>query len=98
MLLTGQRTLTASAQQLTESPQAPGAEAYVFKAASSNAGNVYVGDSTVTTSTGYSVEPGETLEMTKQLSIGKAIFNIPLSSLYVVGATGDVVSWVASVG
>lgn len=94
-LSTGQVTISTSAQALRTPPLE--AEGLLLKARSSNSGVVYLGTSTVTTSTGYALEPGESLEISKQLSpAGSALFNIPFSSIYVIGTTGDKLTWLAS--
>jgi hypothetical protein len=53
-----QQTCTTSAAPLTSATYTNG---YVITASSSNTGTVYIGGSTVTTSTGYPLSPGQSI-------------------------------------
>lgn len=82
-LASGQITLGASAVQLSTSLD--GTLGLIVKAKSTNTGNVFIGPSSVTTANGLIVEPGEALPVD---------LIIP-SALWVVGTSGDVVSYLA---
>jgi hypothetical protein len=63
---------------------------YVIKAASSNAGPVYIGDSAVTVSNGHLLLPGEDIDLQNTMLIGTARLDIRPDEVWVVGAGGVV--------
>lgn len=79
-LKTGQLTLGA-AQQLT--PTSRGVIAVGVYAPRSNTLNAYIGDSTVTSGTGYILEPGTSLDFDA----------IDPTLVWVLGTSPDIVSW-----
>lgn len=68
-------TISASAQAVS----AQGVSGAMLKAASTNSGTVYLGDSSVTTSTGFPLAAGESI----------ALDDFDLSCLYAVGTASD---------
>jgi hypothetical protein len=69
---------------------------FILKASSNNQDPVYVGSSTVTTSNGHLLLPGEDLDLTNSMLIGSQRMDIRPNEIYVVGTTGDTVSWFGS--
>lgn len=92
VIRTGQVTISASAQQISTYTDT----SYVIKARPGNTGPVYIGESGVTTSTGYILEPGDSFEVTAALT-GHPVFNVALSQLYVIGTSSDKISWLSSI-
>lgn len=92
-LLTGQVTMTGSAVRLTTPIQVT---AYTIKAPSTNAATVYLGPSTVTTSTGYPLAPGDSLEYECGDQTGQPNLQLKPSDFYAIGTGPDVVAWLAS--
>lgn len=91
--LTGQVALSGTAQQLATTTT-QNVKAFTLKAASSNLQPAYLGAAGVTTSTGYRLDPGEEFEYERQL--GGTLYELAPSDIYVVGTSGDRVSWFAS--
>lgn len=90
---TGIVTLSASAQQIHPQDSNEFSQ-YKLKALSANAGNVYIGDSGVTTANGYVLEPGD--EMLYDYDIGAApLADVVLDQWWVVGTAGDKLAWLA---
>jgi hypothetical protein len=57
---------------------------------------VYVGDDTVTLTTGLELVPGEALELPYMNMSGEPLSDIRPAELYVIGTSGDRVSWFAT--
>lgn len=93
---TGQVAVTGAAQAIsTDSNEY---SAYIIKASMNNAAAVRIGDSTVTLGTGYFLEPGEALPYGFENEAGEPVFDVKLQDLYVIGTTGDILSWLAHKG
>ena len=90
---TGQVVVSGVAQRVTAVTDEH--SAYILKASALNAAAVAVGDSSVATSTGYLLEPGEALSYGSENESGEPVFDVKLSDLYVIGTAGDTVSWLA---
>lgn len=69
---------------------------YTIKATATNTASVYLGASTVSTSTGHFLDPGDSFTYTPNSQHGSAALNLQVSDWYVVGNSGDHVSWVAT--
>lgn len=93
-LIHGQVAVTATRARLTTSTYEN--SLYVIKASSSNTAAVYVGASGVTTGNGHLLLPGEDIDLTNSLLIGTQRMEIRPDEVYVVGTSGDVVSWFGS--
>jgi hypothetical protein len=79
---TGQQTSNTSAVQLSASSTVP-TNGIIVRALAGNVANVYIGGSSVTTSTGYELTPGESIS-----------FTCNLNTLYVIGSNStDKVCW-----
>lgn len=91
-LLGNQITISGTAQRLTSGSEQ--VETLLLKAHASNSGDVYVGPSTVTTSNGYPISPGE------EFTIGPAHGGLKRteqpSEVYAIGTTSDKLSWVGT--
>jgi hypothetical protein len=92
-LKTGQTSITASAQQLTTSRLET--DDWSVRALSTNVGNVAIGPSGVTTSTGYLLEPGDEFSFGSIIAAGHPVYDLRPDELYVVGTSGDKVTWLA---
>lgn len=77
------QTVTASAVKLNGTGSCKSVAIY---ATSGNAGTVYVGDSAVTTSTGFPVAAGGAI----------AIDTDDVNSVYIIGTANDTIRWIAS--
>lgn len=87
----GQVAVTGTAAQLSST--ATKLNSLIIKAHSANAANVYIGEAGVTTSTGYELVPGEEFIFTPDTNLNK----MPLpTEVYVVGTSGDDVSWIGT--
>ena len=78
-----QQTLTISAVALTSNAASQGV---LIKSLSSNTGTVYVGPSTVTTSNGYPLAPGESISY--PVSNSNLVYIIGTNTSDVVAVTG----------
>lgn len=92
--LHGQIALTASAQPLSAVPVI--AAAFTIKAAATNFSPAFVGASTVTTSNGHWLDPGDSFDYEHGDFHGETRLNLNLSDFYAVGTVGDTVTWLAS--
>jgi len=82
-------TDTNVAQPLATSSQQGWCQQFVLKAKSTNAANIYIGDSTVD-NTGFAVPAGAILS-TYDLSGGIAREQLSLTQIYIYGQSGDIV-------
>ena len=90
---TAQVVATAVAQPLSLSPSSP--TSWILKAPAANLSTIYIGDSTVTTATGYPLEPGDELDYDRRIQAG-AVYDLTPADLYVVGSNdGSVAAWLA---
>lgn len=92
--LYGQLTMNGSAQRLSN----PTVEisAFTIKAPSTNTLPVYIGDASVTTSTGHVLAPGDEFQYERLQQNGLPVYQLRPSDFYVVGTASDKVSWLAS--
>ena len=94
--LYGQITTTGSAQQLDPTQKAASCVAFTIKAPLSNTGAVYVGDSGVTTSTGFQLDAGDVVTYERIASNAEPYYQSRPSDFYVwIVNSGDKVSWLA---
>lgn len=91
LLGSGQVTTSGTPQPLAT--VRVGSKKWVFKAASSNTSQVFVGISSVTTSTGFVMDPGDDFEIDCTIQQG-TVYDVTPGDVYVVGS-GGVVSWLA---
>jgi hypothetical protein len=94
-LLHGQVALTGSAQQLDPNGTSGSASVFIIKTPVSNAAKAFVGSSSVTTSNGHIFDPGDELSYERISQNGQPGYQQRVSDFWVVGTTGDVVSWLA---
>jgi hypothetical protein len=90
--VSGQITVSGTAQQL--SATAVGGSALLLKAPASNANAVYIGPSTVTTSTGFPLDPGEDFTIEHRSQNGLPKYETTAADLYVVGTASDKLGWI----
>jgi hypothetical protein len=91
--LAGQVAVSGTAQQLS----APiGSNAFTIKASTLNAHSVFVGPQTVLLSTGFELSPGDTFDYERSDLSGQPRFQLNVSDFWVIGTSGDMVSWLAS--
>jgi hypothetical protein len=92
--VTGQVQVSATPQALATTHIE--ATAWVLKAPSTNAGPVYVGAAAVTAGTGHQYDPGDSFEYERSSQNGAPKYQISPDDIYVVGTSGDRVTWFAS--
>lgn len=92
--LHGQVAVSGTAQKLDSSGVAP--VAFTIKAPASNSATAYIGASSVTTSNGFPLEPGDDIGYETLSQIGQPLYQMRPSDFYVVGTSGDVVGWIGS--
>lgn len=83
LVLTGSAQPLNSTQLLTES--------FIVRSETANAGNVYIGDSTVTTGQGMYIKPDEANVKEARTSGRGGVQQFDLSKVYVVGTAADAV-------
>lgn len=91
LLQSGQVTTSGTPTPLSASRSS--SKKWVFKAASSNTSQVYVGGSSVAVGTGFIMDPGDDFEIDNTIQPG-AVYEVTPGDIYVVGS-GGVVSWLA---
>lgn len=96
--LTGQKVVSGTAQQLASVSQT--VAAWTLKAPLTNKGPAFIGDSTVTTSTGHQFDPGDEMEYERSTKNGEQKYEVGPNDCYVVGTagSGDKFTWFASPG
>lgn len=90
---TGQITLTTSAQALATASAVSRVRGFIVKAPITNVGRMWIGETGVTTTTGYPIEPGDEVEFVWSMELGKPKFDVYPSDVYVVGTAGDKAVW-----
>lgn len=95
-LLTGQVAVTGTAQQLDSGNSASACTAFAIKAPKTNTGEVFVGTTGVTSSTGYALDPGESFIYERRNDNGYPRYQLQVSDFWAVGTSGDNVTWLAS--
>lgn len=91
--LSGQLTVSASAQQLT-SPVT--VTAFELKAPIANQNTLWIGPAGVTATTGYPLEPGDRLGYERGDQHGQTRLSLTPSDIYAVGTGPDVLAWFGS--
>lgn len=91
---TGQLTISAAAQQI-HPPDSNEFSQYIFKARSGNAGDVALGDSSVTAGTGFLLEPGDERLYDYNIGTNHPTADVSLESWWAVGTPGDKLTWLA---
>lgn len=94
-ILTGQVSVGAAIQPLSASVTET--VGYTIKAPLSNSQPVYLGNSSVSPTTGYQLDPGDELAYERLNQAGQPVYKYEVSDWYVVGTTGDKITWLASV-
>lgn len=92
--LHGQVAVSGSAQQLSSA--AIDCAAFSIKAPYTNTHPVLIGSSIVSLTTGDFVDPGERITYERFDQNGQPRYNLRPSDFWVVGTSGDSVSWLAS--
>lgn len=92
-LVTGQLTITGSAQALTTTPLE--ADYICLKMHRDNLDTVRVGLTGVTLTTGYFVDPGDEFEVDNETRSGETSYDLQPHQVFVVGTSGDKLSWLA---
>lgn len=90
----GQIVLTTSPQALSAT-QVSG-ETFTIKAPVTNVGSAYLGASTVSTTTGYQLDPGESVDYQRNDQHGQGRLQLRVNDFYVLGTAGDTLTWLAS--
>lgn len=93
---TGVVTLTGPAQQIRPADTIEFSQ-YKLKALSTNVSNIALGDSTVTASAGYMLEPGDSELYDYSIGANHPIADAGLDQWYVAGTAGDKLTWLALV-
>ncbi len=93
-IITNQVAVTGTRAALTAIAIRPSG-VFIIKAHSDNAADVFVGDSTVTTSTGFPVSAGEELRIAYSKRTGDEL-EVQPAEIYVIGTSGDTVSWITA--
>jgi hypothetical protein len=86
--------VSGSAQALSATPVA--CSAWVLKAPLSNANPIYIGPSTITTSTGYQLDPGDEFQYERNAQAASPVYQLSPQDIYVVGTSPDKAVWFAS--
>lgn len=92
--LHGQVAVGASALPLSAAPLT--VKSWVLKAPSSNAAAAYIGAAGVTVNNGHQMDPGDVFEYEIRYFQGEPFYPLQPSDIFVVGTSGDKVSWLAS--
>jgi len=93
--LHNQVSLSSSAQQVDPQQTASGCTVFMIKAPLSNAQPAFVGASTVTLSNGHQLDPGDQITYERDSQTGQPQYQMRPSAFWVVGTSGDVVTWLA---
>lgn len=94
--LHGQVSLTGTAQQLDSGNTANNCIGFSIKAPQGNTTRAFIGAAGVTTSNGYTLDPGDEITYERTDQNAGPRYQMRPSDFYAVGATGDVVTWLAS--
>lgn len=99
LLASGQVTTTGSVQELSATEINP--SKFIIKAAASNSAQVAIGPAAqpitgvaLSSSTGFLLDPGDSLEVDRTIQQG-AVYQLTPDDVYVIGSSGQVVSWLA---
>lgn len=92
--LHGQVNVTGTAAAITATPTLTAA--FTLQAPLTNANPIFVGASTVTTTTGFQIDPGAAIDYEHNDQHGQNKYVLNLSDFYVVGTTGDKLTWLGS--
>lgn len=93
--LTGQITVSSTAQQIDAGQAAGKCVAFTIRAPLSNAHSVFVGASGVTSETGHQLDAGDELSYERRALNGQPFYQSRPADFWVVGTVGDVVTWLA---
>lgn len=80
---------SASAEQITSTRILT--QGFAVRAEENNAGDIYIGDSTVTTSSGMFIHPDESNEKYARALARGYSTTYDLSKIYIIGTSGDAV-------
>ena len=92
--LYGQVLVNATAQVLSTQPQEM--IAFTIKAPLSNTNPVWIGDQSVTTSTGHQLDPGDELTYERVSQNGQPQYVLRPSDFWAVGVAPDRLTWLGS--
>lgn len=92
---TGQISLTGSAQQIDPAGVAASCKAFTIKAPLSNQQRAFIGPASVTPSTGFQLDQGDTVTYERIAQSGQPSYEQQPSDYWAVGTAGDLVTWMA---
>ncbi len=90
----GQVSVSGTAQALSSTPVT--VAAFVVKAPATNVNPIYIGPSTVTTSNGHQLDPGDVFEYERSNFNGQNAYQLGPADIYVVGTSPDKATFFAS--
>lgn len=94
---TGQAVAAGPSSPVALSATALTSNGFIIKAPASNAATVYIGTASVTSTTGFPLDPGgEFVYINNTQNSESGRFDGRLSDLYVVGTANDLVGWFLS--
>ena len=91
--LTGQATCTGVNNAVAVSPTQVKTQAFSIKAPLTNSTAVWIGPSTVTSATGYQLDPGTEFTYTRSSYQGQGAYPLQPSDIFVAGASNQIVTW-----
>lgn len=92
-LKVGQKTANGASQQISTTPTET--SYWVIKALATNLAPIEIGVDSVASGQGYLLEPGEALEYVAQRESGANVYDTELNQLFMLGASGDKLTWLA---
>jgi hypothetical protein len=94
--LTGQAVATGASNAVPVVPSPVPCTAFTIKAPLSNLAGVFIGPASVTSSTGYQLDPGDVFQYERLSQNGQPSYELKPSDFFVAGNSGDRVTWLAS--
>lgn len=94
--LTGQVALSATPTAMDATARSGSCVAFSIKAPASNAQPAFIGGPSVSSTTGYQLDPGDELSYERISQNGQPTYVLSPADFYAVGTTGDKVTWLAS--
>lgn len=95
-LLTGQTAVTGTAAQLDSVFSAASCVSFLIRAPLTNTEPVFIGPAGVSTSTGHQLDQGQEFTYERINQNGQPPYQLRPSDFWVVGTSGDKVTWLAS--
>ena len=94
--LSGQGVCAGPSTGVALSATAVSCTAFLMKAPLSNSGPVWIGPASVTSTSGYQMDPGDVEPYERQSQQAGNRYELNPSDLYVAGTAGDKITWLAS--